>query len=363
MFVIINRLSLHNFRNIKKASISLQEGINVITGDNAQGKTSALEAIYMCATGRSQRTRIDNQLILFGEKEAHIKLEAMIKNRAERIDIHIKEEGKKGIAMNGVPIHKLGELFGLLQVIIFSPEDLQLIKYGPSERRRFMDMEICQYSNVYYYDLQQYYKVLKQRNNLLKEIQKKPKLADTLFVWDMQLVQFGVRVIQHRERFIRGLSKMAEEKHRIISGGTEMLQVAYKPNTEKELLEKKLYTHRDRDLFIGSTSVGPHKDDILFSINGTDAKTFSSQGQQRTAALSLKLAEISYMEQETGSPPILLLDDVFSELDGSRQTYLMQGIEQCQTIITCTGIDEILNHFKEIGTVFSVTKGEFHISA
>ncbi len=353
----IKKLSLLNFRNIKNLNIELQNGVNIFYGDNAQGKTNILESIYMCATGRSQRTRVDSQLILFGERESHIRLFSQKDKRSDRIDVHIKSEGKKGIAVNGIPLKRSGDLFGSLPVVIFSPEDLQLIKSGPSERRRFMDMELCQLSSVYYYNLQQYYRVLKQRNNLLKEIQRKPSLRETIFVWDSQMLQYGKKIIDERKKFVSSLNEIASKKHSYITGGRESLEIQYRPNTEETAFEKKLEGHLDRDLFLGTTSVGPHKDDMSFLIDGYEAKVFASQGQQRTAALSAKLAEIDLIEAEKDDSPILLLDDVLSELDEKRQLFLLQNIGSIQTIITCTGIEDIIKSYVDFSFLFSVKNG------
>lgn len=353
----VKTISLKNFRNLKDINIELNNGINIFFGDNAQGKTNTLESIYLCATGRSQRTRLDSQLVMFGEREAHIRAFIDKNNREDRIDVHIKKDDKKGIAVNGIPIRKSGDLFGTLHVVIFSPEDLNLIKSGPSERRRFMDMEICQISNVYYYDLQQYYKVLRQRNNLLKNIQKNNSLKDTLSVWDMQLVEFGKKVIKSRTNFIEKINEIASNKHFDITGGKEILKMEYSPNIELNKFENKLFNNIDRDIFTGNTNVGPHKDDIDFFINNIDVKIYGSQGQQRTAALSAKLAEIDIIRQETGLDPVLLLDDVLSELDENRQMFLLNTIEEIQTIITCTGIEDTIKKYEQSSFIFEVKNG------
>lgn len=355
--MLIKSLSLLNFRNLKKTLIELNDGITIFYGDNAQGKTNILEAIYICATGRSQRTRIDSQLVCFDETEAHLQLFAKKGNRLDRIDVHIKSEGKKGIAVNGIPLKKSGDLFGTVHVIIFSPEDLNLVKNGPSERRRFMDMELCQLSNVYYYDLQQYYKVLKQRNNLLKKIKGNNRMKETLFVWDEQLVSCGKRLIRSRSGFIVRLNDIASKKHELLTGTKETLLLDYKPNVGEEDFEKKLVRHIDRDIMTGITSVGPHKDDLYFSVNGIDVKAFGSQGQQRTAALSAKLAEIELVKISTGHTPVLLLDDVLSELDEKRQMFLLGSINKIQTVITCTGIEDTIKKYAIESDIFHIKDG------
>lgn len=357
----ITKLSLAGFRNIKSAQLELNKGVNILYGDNAQGKTNILESVYICATGRSHRTRLDSQLINFTEREAHIKLFIENKRRDDRIDVHLKKDDKKGvkgIAVNGVPIRKSGDLFGTLYTVIFSPEDLQLIKNAPSERRRFIDMELCQLSNVYYYDLGQYYKVLKQRNNLLKKIQKKPSLKETVFVWDSQLAEYGRRIIISREKFVKRISSIAAQKHNDITKGGEALEILYRPNVQEKELEEKTSQNIEKDVIYGSTSAGPHKDDISFMVNGMDVKIYGSQGQQRTAALSAKLAEVEVIKDETGVSPVLLLDDVLSELDEGRQFYLLESIKGIQTIVTCTGIEDLIKKYAGSGFVFNVDGGE-----
>ena len=353
----INNLLLADFRNISMAEIKLSEGINILFGDNAQGKTNILEAVYICATGRSHRTKIDGQLINFSKREAHIKAFIVRNRRTDRIDVHLKKDEKKGIAVNGVPIRKSGDLFGTLHTVMFSPEDLQLIKNAPSERRRFIDMELCQLSNVYYYDLQQYYKVLKQRNNLLKRIQKNIKLKETLFVWDLQMCQYGMRVIDSRKAFIERISAISAKIHSCITEENEKLVIEYKPNVLSCDFAEKLASSTEKDIIYGSTTCGPHKDDLIFYVNQNDVKIFGSQGQQRTAALSAKLAEIEIIKAETGETPVLLLDDVLSELDERRQYYLLDSIRDTQTIITCTGIEDSIKKYTEKAFIFNIKNG------
>lgn len=353
----ITEVSLQNFRNLAQLKIEPSEGINVIYGSNAQGKTNFLESLYFCAMGRSLRGKSDQQLIRFEEEESHIRMLVQRKQRYDRIDVHLKKDEKKGIAVNGLPVRKLGDLFGTLYAVIFSPEDLSLVKDGPGERRRFLDMELCQLSKVYYYDLQQYYRILKQRNNLLKEIQKKPQLQETLFVWDDQLAEYGERIIAARKRFLIRLDEIAAEKLSQLTGGRDHLQTIYKPNCEEGMLAEKLRKNIDRDIYFGSTQSGPHKDDILFSIDGREVKVYGSQGQQRTTALAARLAEIDLIREETGEEPVLLLDDVFSELDENRQKFLLQSIEGLQAFVTCTGIEDSVRKYISKDNLFYVDNG------
>ena len=353
----ITEVSLQNFRNLAQLKIEPSEGINVIYGSNAQGKTNFLESLYFCAMGRSLRGKSDQQLIRFDAEESHIRMMVQRKNLYDRIDVHLKKEEKKGIAVNGLPVRKMGDLFGTLYAVIFSPEDLSLVKDGPAERRRFLDMELCQLSKVYYYDLQQYYRILKQRNNLLKEISKNPKMQETLFVWDDQIAAYGERIIAARKRFLIRPDEIASEKLSQLTGGKDHLQTIYKPNCESGMLAEKLQKNLERDITFGATQSGPHKDDILFSIDGREVKVYGSQGQQRTTALAARLAEIDLIREETGEEPVLLLDDVFSELDENRQKYLLQSIEGLQAFVTCTGIEDSVKKYISKDNLFYVENG------
>ena len=353
----IKHISLKGYRNLNEMTIDLKNGITIFYGANAQGKTNFLEAIYICSSGRSVRTKNDSQLIQFDALESHIQVLIQKENRNDKIDIHLKKENKKGIAVNGIPIKKLGDLFGICHAVIFSPEDLELIKEGPTQRRRFMDMEICQMNTVYYYNLQQYYRILKQRNHLLKEIQKKSALKDTLFVWDEQLIDMGKRIIASRKEFLEKLNEIASQKQKQLTGGKDELKIEYKPNSLENQLEEKIKRNLQRDILLGATQCGPHKDDILFLVNGNDVKKYGSQGQQRTTALSTRLAEIDLIETETKQKPILLLDDVLSELDKSRQSFLMESIGNLQAIITCTGIEDAIKSYIGQAYLFCVEQG------
>ena len=357
----IKNISLQYFRNYENLNMEFSPKLNILYGDNAQGKTNVLEAVYMSAMGRSQRTSKDKEIIKLDKEEAHIQVFVVEDNgeSENRIDVHLKKNGKKGIAVNSVVVKKLGELFGRIYIVIFSPEDLQLIKSGPSERRKFVDMELCQLNKIYYYDLQQYYKILKQRNNLLKTIQKTPNLKDTLFVWDSQLITYAKKIIASRKAFIEKVRKIASGIHFNITGGAEKLDIEYTPNANEDEMELKLKKHLEKDIFFGNTSVGPHKDDLNFYINGNDVKVYGSQGQQRTAALSAKLAEIELIKEEKAVNPILLLDDVLSELDENRQMYLLDNISDIQTILTCTGIEDSIKKYADKAKIYNIRQGNF----
>lgn len=351
----VEHLSLKNFRNIKSLSLEPGKGTNIFCGDNAQGKTNIMEAIYMCAAGRSHRTHIEKELIRFGEDDAHIRMLCRKENYSDRIDIHLKNSAKKGAAINGIDIKKLGELFGTVNVVFFGPEDLTLVKEGPNMRRKFMDMEMCQVSNVYYYNLHQYYKALRQRNELLKK-QANIDIA-MLEVWDDQLVNYGVKLVAARKIFLSELSEKANKIHSEITKGKESLTVNYKPSVNESNFAEKMKSNHSRDIHFGTTHSGIHKDDIVFCINGINARSYGSQGQQRTTCLSVKLAEVEMIREKTGSQPILLLDDVLSELDRSRQMYIISNLNNIQTFITCTGIDEVIGSVADKSNVYRVKNG------
>lgn len=355
--ITIKWLSLKNYRNLEETKIILNENINIFYGDNAQGKTNILESVYVCATGRSHRTHIDNELIAFKKKEAHIQICLCKDKTTEKIDVHLKRDGKKGMAVNNIPIKKIGDIFGVVHVVIFSPEDLSLVNMGPSNRRRFLDMELCQLSRIYFYNLQQYYKILKQRNNLLKTLKNNIKKKDTLFVWDEQLIQMGVNIINARSEFVKKISSIASDIHKRITGDKEELFIQYKPNVSTKDFYNRLNRNAEHDIFMGSTSVGPHKDDLIFFINDSDVKNYGSRGQQRTASLSVKLAEVEIIKEEKSKTPVLLLDDVLSELDETRQNFLIENIKDIQTVITGTGIEDALKRLMEDANVYMVDNG------
>lgn len=355
--MIIERLSLKNFRNIKSLKIELSPGVNILYGANAQGKTNILEALFLCATGRSQRTHLDKDMIMFGEDDAHIQTVINKNNINGKVDIHLKRYDKKGIAINGITAKKLGELFGIVNIVLFSTEDLKIIKEGPSFRRRYMDIELCQLSKVYYYNLQRYYKVLKERNELLKKIQKNNNNIDFLDILDNQLEEYGAKITSERGEFLKNISERASNILKEFTDGYENLSIEYKPSADNGELGEKLIKSRDKDIYYGTTSYGIHKDDILFNINGINARDYASQGQQRSIIYSLKLAEIDVIREKTGNDPILMLDDILSELDKNRQKFIINSIENIQTIITCTGIDEVLLNLSDSSAVFRVDNG------
>lgn len=355
--MILKSLELANFRNYEELNISFDKGTNILYGDNAQGKTNILEAIYVSATTKSHKGSKDKEIINFDKEEAHIRTYLEKENVETRVDMHLRKNKSKGIAIDGQKIKKAADLMGLLNVVFFSPEDLSIIKDGPAERRRFADMELCQLDSFYLYNLNHYNKIIGQRNKLLKDMYFQPELKETLNIWDSQLVSFGSKIIERREQFVKQLGDIIFDIHKKLSGGKEELVIAYEPDVSIEDFEKQMKYNQDKDIRLKQTTTGPHRDDFSFVINGVDIRKYGSQGQQRTAALSLKLSEIELVKKISKDTPVLLLDDVLSELDSNRQNYLLNSIGNIQTIITCTGLDEFINNRFEINKIFKVTNG------
>lgn len=358
--MIVESLKLQNYRNYEYLNMNFDEKINIIYGDNAQGKTNILESMYVCATSKSHRGSKDREIIRFDNDESHIKVNVKKNDMNYRIDMHLKKNKPKGIAVNGIPIKRAVELFGILNIVFFSPEDLNIIKNGPSERRRFIDMELSQLDKIYLDCLINYNKVVNQRNSLLKEyaFSGREDIISSLDIWDMQLVKYGNDVIKSREKFVKEINDLVKSIHTKLSGDREQLEIIYEPCVKEQDFESELVRVRDRDLKFKCTNIGPHKDDMCFLINGMDVRKYGSQGQQRTAALSLKLAEIELVKQIIHDTPVLFLDDVLSELDSRRQNFLLDSIGNIQTMITCTGLDEFINNRFSINKIFKVVNGK-----
>ncbi len=353
----IKSLELENFRNYKNLNLSFDKGTTILYGDNAQGKTNILEAIYVSATTKSHKGSKDREIVNFEEEEGHIRTILEKDGLDYRIDMHLRKSKSKGIAINCEKIKKASELIGILNVVFFSPEDLNIIKDGPAYRRRFVDMELCQLDQFYIYNLNNYNKIINQRNKLLKDLYFNPSLRETLTIWDTQLESFGSKIIERREQFCGQLNEIIYDIHQKLSGGKEEIKIVYEPNVSASDIGMMLQREQDRDIKTKMTSVGPHRDDFAFMVNGIDIRKYGSQGQQRTAALSLKLAEIELIKKITKECPVLLLDDVLSELDSNRQNHLLNSIGNIQTIITCTGLDEFVNNRFEINKVYKIVNG------
>lgn len=350
--MFVTDLNLENFRNYSKGSFSFCEGINVLEGGNAVGKTNLVEAVSFCAFGKSPRTPRDKELIKWEEEFAKISLKAQTKYRGLKISAMISKNGDKRIAVDGVGISKLGEFIGRLSVVFFSPDEIKMIKETPQERRKFMDISLSQQSKSYFYALQRYNKILTSRNNVLKDSFANKQIKDTLPVWNMQLAKEGAEIIERRKEFISFIQPIVDDCHRRVAGRDNGLTVCYETsikgeNTEEELL-KALETSLEKDLRLGYTTVGPHRDDMVVLSENVDLRSFGSQGQQRTASLALKLAETQVIELKTGEKPILILDDVLSELDPKRREQLLKQARVQQTLLTCTDYTEdksIVNNF------------------
>ena len=355
--MIIKTLELAEFRNYETLNISFDKGTNILFGDNAQGKTNILEAIYISATTKSHKGSKDKEIIHFDKEEAHIRTYLEKEDVEYRVDMHLRKNKSKGIAIDGQKIKKAADLLGLLNVVFFSPEDLSIIKNGPAERRRFADIELCQLDSFYLYNLNNYNKIINQRNKLLKDMYFNQNLKETLNIWDSQLVSYGSKIIERREAFADQLCEIIGDIHKKLSGGKEDLIVKYEPDVRIDDFESRMKENQEKDIRFKLTSTGPHRDDFSFIVNGIDIRKYGSQGQQRTAALSLKLSEIELVKKMTKDTPLLLLDDVLSELDSNRQNYLLNSIGDIQTIITCTGLDEFINNRFKINRVYNITNG------
>ena len=342
----IKKLFLQNFRNYESEEFAFSEGLNVLFGKNAQGKTNCAEAVFYLCTGASLRIRHDKQLIRMGEQSARIVAEA--ENRYGKITIEADIfEGKREIRVNGSKINKNADLMGHVNSVFFSPGELRLIQDGPDERRRFMNISISQTSPAYYTALLRYNKILDQRNALLKN-HDVSLVLDTLPVWDEQLCKYAALIIKKRTEFIEKLAPYAKELHAFLTDNAEELVISpdkkYHGDEDEiaQTLLRRLSSSYEKDLRLRFTTVGPHRDDLDFVINGIDAKAYASQGQTRTAALSLKLAEVRIFKDLSGEYPILILDDVMSELDLPRRKKLLQRIHGMQTLLTCTHAERVL---------------------
>ncbi len=354
----IRHLELENFRNYERLSLDLHEGINLFYGDNAQGKTNILEAVYLCGTTKSHRGSREKEMIRFGQESSRICMDIDRDSTSVRIDMNLYKNRKKSVFINQLPVKKAARLLEMGHYVFFSPEDLKIVKNGPAERRRFMDLEICQLKSSYIHDLASYNHLLAQRSSLLRECEFKRELLETLPVWDDQLIKYGIRVINEREVFIEELNKVIKPIHEQITGKREEIEIKYEKNVSSEEFEKKLSESREKDIKYKGTSYGPHRDDLMIASNNNDLRKYGSQGQQRTAALSLKLAEINMVKARSQLRPVLLLDDVLSELDFGRQQYLLNNINDIQTLVTCTGMDSFEKAGFHVDRSFCVSEGK-----
>ena len=344
--MLVKKLTLRNFRNYEDESFSFTEGLNVLAGKNAQGKTNCAEAVFYLCTGASLRIRHDKQLIRHGQESAYIAAEGQSRFGTVLLEAKIFEN-RRELFVNGNRLSRAVDFLGNMNSVFFSPGELRLIQDGPDERRRFLDISISQTSKKYCSALSRYQKILLQRNNLLKE-KRFDYVAETLPVWDEQLAQYAAKVVLERRNYLKELSPLAREAHAYLTEGAEELTLSMDGDygadeeTVRKKLLKELGNARERDLRLGFTSVGPHRDDIKILIGQTDARGYCSQGQARTAALAMKLSEAKIFERITGEKPVLILDDVMSELDLPRRRKLLERVRDTQCILTCTHAERVL---------------------
>ena len=357
--MFIKSLKLKNYRNYKNLDISFNENVNLLLGNNGQGKTNLLESLYLSSIGKSFRTNKESELLYFGEEKADVHIDYYKDGMDHTLDISLKKDLKKEISVDEVKLRKISQLLDNIYIVIFSPEDLKIVKDEPEKRRKFIDKELCQIKPSYYNNLTNYKKALSERNAYLKEINVDPKMLD---VWDQSLAKYGAKLIKQREEFIKKINTASAKIHKKITNDIEELRVEYDSNIE--LMESETYQEVvfykalkesfDNDLRQRTTTRGPHKDDLDLFVNDINVRSFGSQGQQRTVALSLKLAEIDIIKDETGEDAILLLDDVMSELDINRQEFLIKALEGCQLFITTTEMpDSLIKKFPN--------RSEFHV--
>ena len=354
----IKKLTLKDYRSYSDREFEFSDKVNILVGKNAQGKTNILEAIFFMVIGKSFKTSKEKEVVAWEKQNAYIKGEFAKKYRDIDIEFFFNEGRKKAIKIDGVSIRKMGELLGSANAVFFSPEELKLIKESPDDRRRFMNVVLSQTNKKYFYTLGRYEKVLANRNKLLKSTQNINDIKDTIDIWDRALSELASKIYDERRKFLEELTPFAKKAHEYISSGGENIEIVYKSSFDGEDYEQKmikaLARNLEKDFKLGFTSVGVHRDEIDIYLNGVEVKNYGSQGQQRTTALSLKLAELEFIKNRVGEYPILLLDDVFSELDSDRRKKLLNFTAKTQTIITCTEYEKPKNFD---GKVFEIVKG------
>lgn len=360
--MIVKNLKIKNYRNFLEVDIDLNEDLNIFIGDNGQGKTNLLESIYLCSIGRTFRLNSENELINFNKNSSKIEADIKKAHNELNIELLLEKNKRKTVKINGVKLDKTGEMIGLLNNVIFTPDDMKIIKESPIERRKLINIEISQIKPKYKYLLNQYKKILSQRNNILKNYYTNIGNKDIIGIWNDYLINIGTELICYRNDYINSLRKYAVDIYSDISGNKELLEISYKSNIGnvngmdknniKQLFSEKISNNIENEIYKGSSLYGPHKDDLNIKINNMECKYFGSQGQQRSAILAIKLAEIEIINTEIGEYPILLLDDVLSELDNKRKGYLIKYIKGIQTIITTTDDNELKNLTKNFNKKF-----------
>ena len=364
--MMVNKLIIKNYRNFKEAEAELNNSLNIFMGDNGQGKTNLMEAIYIASIGRTFRLNSENELIYFCENKSSLEIHITKNNYNIKIEILLEKNKKKQVFINGVKLDKTSEMIGILNNVIFTPDDLKIIKGSPVERRKFINIDISQIKPKYKYLLNKYKKITTERNMILKNYHANYKNKEIICIWNDYLVNTGTEISIYRNEYINKLKLYAADTYASISGNKEKLDIYYYSNigfiTEREDIKKAFYEKINKnfnnEILKGTSLYGPHKDDLIIKINGKELKYFGSQGQQRSAILALKLAEIEIIKEETGEYPILLLDDVLSELDNKRKSCLIHHIEGIQTIITCTDDHEISKLTKDFNKkIFYINQG------
>ena len=349
----IKKIKINNFRNYKNQEINLEKNINIFYGENAQGKTNIIEAIFLSSMGKSFRAKKDKEMIMLGEENSSIELEYEKTDRDGKIKIELGN--KKIVYINGIKIKKLSELLGKINVVIFTPDDINILKGGPQNRRRFLDIMISQLRPNYMYNLNLYLKTLEQRNNYLRQIKEENKNENMLDIWDEELANYAINIYNYRKEFIEKIKNKIKKTHGEITNNKEEIKIEYLSECiSKEKYLDLLKQRRKLDIIKGYSTKGIHRDDFIIYINDKELSTYGSQGQHRTAILSLKLAELNIVKEEIGESPILLLDDFMSELDEKRRKNFLEKIEDVQVIITCTEKIDIEN--KKI-LVYNVKSG------
>ena len=351
----INKLKLKNFRNYESLDIELDKGLNVFIGNNAQGKTNLLEAIYIMAIGKTYKSHKDTEFIKWDTDDLYMQTIVYKRDREENIQIYNDKNKRKKIIINDISIKRVSNLLGIINIVIFTPDNLLFFKSGPDVRRQYFDAQISQIDRLYFENITKYYKIVKQRNNLLKNYNVS---RETLSIWDEQLLKYGREIISRRKKYISDLQEIIFDIHNSLTTNNENIKILYNNNIDEEGFENELNKNFEEEKKYGYTMTGPHKDDYGFVINDKDVKKYGSQGQQRTVILSLKFTEIEVIKKQTGENPILLLDDVLSELDRKRQEHLVKYIQKVQTILTTTDFDNDIMKKLHIRKIFKINNGE-----
>ena len=350
----IKNIKIKNFRNYKEEEINLEKNINIFYGENAQGKTNIIEAIFLCSLGKSFRAKKDIEMIKLNEKNAVVELEYEKTDREGKIKIELGN--KKNIYLNGIKIKKLSELLGNLNIVIFTPDDINILKGGPQNRRRFLDIMISQMKPNYMYNLNLYQKTIEQRNNYLRQIREFNKSDEMLEIWDEKLVDYACKIYEYRKEFMKKINEKIVNIHSEITDNKEKIKIEYNSDCDsREKYIELLKQRRKLDIIKGYTTKGIHRDDFKIFINERELGIYGSQGQHRTSILSLKMAELDIIKEEIGEYPILLLDDFMSELDEKRRKHLLEKISNIQVIITCT--DKIKLENKDV-LIYNVKDGK-----